>query len=202
MSGGFSVPFSIVGAFTDGWARAICVALGTTCLVIAAYFVWKVERERADEATEKLRLKLKCSFRMDDPGCYRPDATITFESAAIPLRTFDGTSLTPDIFAARYNQHYGATTTHQIKCDYYRVKIEADCVGFVPQCSALITSIKKNGHVVMAGENLQLTIAPAERAAPNIKDVFDKTAEYADLLAITETVSFSLPQRIFSIPVR
>lgn len=194
MSGGPSVPAAIAALYVDPlWAKILLWITVATCLVFAAYFVWRSERRKVMEMTEKLRPKIKYSFSMTDAGCYRPNSVITFtyvEASGIPHH--EGTTLTPSLGAV--------IRSSQLKCDYYRVKIKADCVGSVPQCSARITSIKKDGHIVMQGENLQLTIAPAERDNPFTKDLLDKSEEYVDAVAITEDGRILPTTRNFNYP--
>lgn len=60
MSGGVSVPFTALSVFLDNkWAQLIFAVLAFTAVWIAAYRIWKPERERVDSLEERLRPKVK-----------------------------------------------------------------------------------------------------------------------------------------------
>jgi hypothetical protein len=77
MSGGVSVPFAIVAVLLENaWAQSISAALAVTAVLFSSYRIWKVEREKVLVLEEHARPKLKCSYSMSDPGCYRGNVTL------------------------------------------------------------------------------------------------------------------------------
>ncbi|MFZ0497131.1 MAG: hypothetical protein WBE85_11340 [Methylocella sp.] len=77
MSGGPSVPAAIAALyFENDIAKVLLWVTAFGCVIISAYFVWRVERKKVIELTEEKRTKLKCSFSMGDQGCVRPNTTL------------------------------------------------------------------------------------------------------------------------------
>lgn len=116
--------------------------------------------------------KLSPSFSKDASGCIMKNVTLSVNSP---------------------------TGVHQILCDYYRVKLKTRLVDHI-MASGRLVSIKKNGIEVFSGENLELTIAPASRTNPLIKEVFDGTEEYLDVMAITHSNDILITTQGFSYP--
>lgn len=59
MSGSVSVPFAIAGVILgDKWQGTLCWGLGLLCFMLAAYFTWKRERQRADSLAARLVPKI------------------------------------------------------------------------------------------------------------------------------------------------
>jgi hypothetical protein len=67
MSGGASVPFMVLAAWLDSsWGKAICAALAFACGWLAAYRVWKREKENALGLEERLSPRINAFL---DPEC-------------------------------------------------------------------------------------------------------------------------------------
>lgn len=68
MSGSVSVPFAILAAYMDDkGAKIVFTIFAIVSAWFAAYRVWKVEREKANELAELLRPKLSITFEPRDP---------------------------------------------------------------------------------------------------------------------------------------
>jgi hypothetical protein len=68
MSGGVSVPFAALAAFTDDkWAQIIFGVLAFTAVWFAAYRIWKVEHEKSLALSELMKPKLKFLKLNRDP---------------------------------------------------------------------------------------------------------------------------------------
>jgi len=83
MSGGASVPFAALAVFATtpwgqsilplwvqtAWAQNVFWAAAVVCAWIAAYRVWKPERNKVIELTEKLTPKMSAIFDRNKPPC-------------------------------------------------------------------------------------------------------------------------------------
>src|SRR5260370_4522408 len=109
------------------------------CFAIAViWFIYLyIKRDFAAELAELKTPKLKCSFRMEDGGCVRPNSVIEF--------------LAP---------RNGDMIKNRIGCDYYRVRVDSDLVS-VHNTSGHLVSLKRDGEYLFNCENLPLTFAPA-----------------------------------------
>jgi hypothetical protein len=72
-SGVVSVPFTIAGAFLEGWGRYVTLALAATCFVAGAFFIWREERRRADALAARLVPKIQAGpvrsiVAFEEPG--------------------------------------------------------------------------------------------------------------------------------------
>ena len=110
---------------------------------------------------EALKPKLRCFFSATDPGCVRPNTQVQLSSAAGVVGTLPST--------------------------YFRLSVESIGFDSLVGCAGRMTEIKKNGQVVVAGENLQLTFAPGENADSICKTIHNSAPEYLDFLVIAES---------------
>jgi hypothetical protein len=70
MSGGASVPFTVLAVFVDAkWAQLIFAGCALICAWFAAYRVWKPERQKVCDLEERLRPKLRVRFDKAVPDC-------------------------------------------------------------------------------------------------------------------------------------
>jgi hypothetical protein len=123
MSGGPSVPLAIGTQFVESDAAKIGLWItAAICVVLSAYSVWRPERLKVIDLTERVRPKLKCAFRRYDRGCVRPDTSLT-----TTLQTVDG-----QIFQSPVN------------CTYYRIKVEADHIGSVSGCCGRLVYVNRD----------------------------------------------------------
>ena len=69
MSGGASVPFTALAVFVDNkWAQLIFTLFALACAGLAAYRVWKPERQRVCELEAKLTSKIRLFINPDVNG--------------------------------------------------------------------------------------------------------------------------------------
>jgi hypothetical protein len=137
-------------------------------ILMAIGIVWflyrYIQKEFSNRFQDATSSKLVCSFSMDDSGCVRRDTPITF------MRNTSGV----------VQRFHGAA-------DYYRIKVEAGVVA-VPNSSAHLVSIKKDGVLLFDGEYLPLPFVNWElktRADESTRKVIrNGLPEYVDLLAI------------------
>lgn len=174
MSGGPSVPAAMLALYVDApWAKIALWVTAFICLVLSAYFVWRPERRKVIKLTDKTTPKIKLTFDPLDIGCVRPDVTITFST--------------------------GSEIAH-VKAIYYRAKVEATTKKHVHNCRGRVVSITKNGKIVVAGESLIVTFAPAENPDSTDKSVYEEVSEYLDFLAILENNTISITTKNFVRP--
>lgn len=84
MSGGFSVPFTALSVIVDNkWTQFIFAFLAFSAVWVAAYRIWKPERERVLDLEERARPRLKCSFNANDLGCKRPNVSLGTQDGAV-----------------------------------------------------------------------------------------------------------------------
>jgi hypothetical protein len=62
MSGGLSVPFAALGIYYDQWQRPVFLTMAFAFLIVAAYLIWKAERTKVLELTERVTPKLDLFF--------------------------------------------------------------------------------------------------------------------------------------------
>jgi hypothetical protein len=132
-------------------------------LAILPYQLYKANAAEIAQLKEQARPKLKCSFSANEPGCVRPNTVITSQSQALG----------------------GTVVQGRVKCDYYRIKVEADGIASVADARGHLVSIKRDSTIVCDGENLPLTFAPAEQPDTRAKLICNGQPEYLDLFAIT-----------------
>jgi hypothetical protein len=112
---------------------------------------------------QKLKPRIKWSFSTSDPGCKRPNTTIT------------ATAL----------NNVGVPIQARVPCDWFRIKVEADCGVAVSGCKGRLIEIRRGADVIVAGEDLTLPFAPGERDEAIAKTIYPSVPEYLDFLAIT-----------------
>jgi hypothetical protein len=76
--------------------------------------------------------------------------------------------------------------TGETQAKWVRLKVEADSVGLIPDCSVTLTGLSRNNVVIFEGENFALNMARADATASHKKDLRDQVPEYADIIGITE----------------
>lgn len=165
MSGAFSVPFAALGAFVEGEAKAIFIALAFLGSWYAAFRIFSSEHAKAQglevkilELESHLKPKLVCSFGIND-GCYRPNT---------PLRdrqTPSGPSLG----------------------SWYRIRVENKSSVPITKCSGRLVSIKRGDTELLMGEMPLLPFSPQDAIDALSKTIYPNVAEYLDLLAIRES---------------
>lgn len=84
MSGGASVPFAIAALVLEGWQSILTGVLACICAFTGAYLVWRPERQKVVELTERLRRKIRCNFDPQSAACIAPT---TFTNG-VPVRYF------------------------------------------------------------------------------------------------------------------
>lgn len=152
---------------------ALGVVFGWRLLFTAPQAIWADAQSQVSQLTrcaqnleQQLTPRLKLSFSNTDPGCVRPESKIMF--------------------------NFGTART-VIDVTYYRLKAESDGVATVNGCSGRLTHIYRNDELVMAGENLILTFAPAEKSDSTNKTIHHKIPEYLDFLAIAKQNMVLMP---------
>lgn len=184
MSGGFSIPFVAVAAWVDNiYAKVIFVALAFASAWFAAYMIWKGERGRVVELEEKLRPKLKWSFRMNDPLCVRPNTIITTYFAN-PIAGRQNMTIQPST---------GIQILSSIEATYYRIKVEADCLGSISNCCGYLLAIEKDGAIIFDGETPLLPFTPALDPDATAKTIRAGVPALLDFLYITANNEVRLP---------
>lgn len=199
MSGGPSVPLAIWAFFVENNTAKIGLWITTAvCALLSAYFVWRPERKSVIDLTEKIRPKLKCTFDRSDSGCVRRNVPLTLSKNFGSLSSVSSSSSSSVAYLSKVTGHMsisraGASddistsrASSSLLVDFYRVKVRADCIGFVAQCSGRVEWVKRDGKIVFDGEKLELTFAPAERPNSLVQDISDQTSEHLDALIITE----------------
>jgi hypothetical protein len=177
MSGGASIPFALIGLWLgEAWQGRLFFALAGVCLILAAYFMWRKERERVDELSERVRPKLKCSFNMKDTACAVRGVTIQFvKSRHSPLP--EGISITavamPDFLSS-----------NRITADYFRLRVETDKSVLVEKCEGHLMAIECEGKSLL-GEPVALPFAPSERTDALSRTIHEHVPAYLDVVAIT-----------------
>jgi hypothetical protein len=158
-------------------------------LFISVFQLYHRERKAKDALEERLRPKLKATFSADDPGCVRPNTKIN----------------------AEVNSPEG-TQKIKIPATYYRIRVETDNSSLVEGCFGRLLAIKRDGKVVVSGENIDLPFAHSTNDAFS-KRIYEGVPEYLDLVALPQgltpaiaTLNFiapsSLGQKIFTLPGR
>ena len=55
--------------------------------------------------------------------------------------------------------------SRQVICTYYRIRVQADCSGHVPDCRGRLILIRRNNNIIFQGENLILPFAHSGSSA-------------------------------------
>jgi hypothetical protein len=155
-------------------------AIGTPifgAISVVMFLHWYVRRDFARRLTEVTSPRIKCSFSMNEAGCFRANSIITFQAV-----------------------QGGVLKRHQVPCDYYRLRVEAASPTPVTHTSGHLVSIKRDGQIICDGENLQLTFAPAERDDTTSKMLLSGLPVYLDLLATTDEDQVLLTTQNFTYP--
>lgn len=99
----------------------------------------------------RLRPKLKCSFASADAGCIRPNTVVSFANR------------------------------QKVRCTYYRIRVQTDCSGHVPDCRGRLILIRRGKNVLFEGENL---ILPFAHSGNSVR-IDQGVPEYLDFIVIT-----------------
>lgn len=167
MSGAPSVFLAIGAALVpDVTAKILLVAVAMFCAVAAAYFVWRVERQKVIELNARLRPRLKCAFSHDLPGC---------------------------VVRTRLEYPTGSYTEGSVGATYFRLRIETVTDLPVLGMVANLIQISRDSVPIYNQGPLSLCIAPAERDDPTRKDAIPSVPEYADVLAVTDDGRIIMP---------
>src|SRR5439155_7682853 len=76
--------------------------------------------------------------------------------------------------------------THEgLPTNFFRVKVEADGGQSIKNCTAILTSIGKDGKTKWGGDSAKLTFAQGEAPDAFSKTIRSKVPEFFDVLAIT-----------------
>lgn len=208
-------PFVIaLGAYIVTWVVAFAFRT-----LNAAPQLYNQQKNRADNAEieirnlkERIRPKLRYSFRMSDPGCVRPNTTITWSSpptalppaaTVLPPAASSSPLIVPEV-PAGYTigivggrlMPSGGENMHTTKATYYRIKVEADNVDHVSSCQGRLVSIEKAGKLILEGEPITLPFAPSERSDAISKTIHKDAPEYLDFLAITDDAHSTSRQQL------
>jgi hypothetical protein len=161
------MPETILGTvvFTLACIGAAWVAIFLFRLVNAAGDLFATQETELTNTRQLLLPKIKCSFGMENPGCVRPNTTLT-------LAVLNYVSGRPT------GQMAAVTGT------YYRLAIETSGIGLVSHCTGYLTSIKRNGKAWVDGENLLLTFAPGEDPDSTNKNLRTGIVNYLDFFFI------------------
>jgi hypothetical protein len=121
MSGAPSVPAAMLALYVENDIAKILLGLTAIgCAVLSAYFVWRAERLKVIDLTEKTTQKFKLSFH---PECEGITTT--------PIRISRPAVGSPHIRVENYEGHY------------VRIRVEAIRPTPVRQCVAFITRVQK-----------------------------------------------------------
>ena len=146
--------------------------------VYAPYRVWLKDSKRADNAEAQLRPRLKCSFDKSH-GCQHK--TKLQARAPIP-----GT---------------GMQVVASSRVRFFRVRIEAEGIGVIKDCSGHLLSLKRNGRTLFDHDSITLPIAPAERENPTVKDIRAGVPEYLDVFLLMDTNHVKITSPGFLLPI-
>jgi hypothetical protein len=114
MSGGPSVPAAIIAYYVDNpWAKVALWATAFGCLILAAYLVWRAERQKAMRLAEQVTPKFKLSFDQEKRG------------------------IVPAVLVIPW---VGATTT---RASYIRICVTATSARIVKDCHGFIVMLEK-----------------------------------------------------------
>jgi len=76
--------------------------------------------------------------------------------------------------------------THEgLPTNFFRVKVEADGGQSIKNCTAILTSIGKDGKTKWGGDSAKLTFAQGEAPDAFSKTIRSKVPEFFDVLAVT-----------------
>ncbi len=76
-------------------------------------------------------------------------------------------------------------TSERLPTNFFRVKVEADNAQSIKNCTAILTSIAKDGNTKWGGDSAKLTFAQGEAPDAFSKTIRNKVPEFFDVLAIT-----------------
>jgi hypothetical protein len=138
-------------------AVAYAIFLIFMLILVSPFLAWRKERTNRLNLASKPRLK--CSFNVQDAGCFRPGTTIS----DVEIST-----------GAVIGQH---------KCDWYRLRLDAEG-GNVPNCQAYLISVERDGATVFSGDAPPLVITHHGEQPTTI---YSGVPKYVDLLAIYES---------------
>jgi hypothetical protein len=142
---GAKIPSESIIQITTWFLAAVCGGQ-------AAFSVWVRERRIVDELRERIRPKLKCSFRMDDEACVRRDSKITYFK--VPNKPFpEGVTITTSPSVAYLGSFDDVT--------YYRLKVETNSAVPVADCRGRFLWIDREGERVL-GAPFILPFWPSE----------------------------------------
>jgi len=161
-----TIPGTIVFTLMCLGLAWLIIFLGRVVYFAGSLFVAKEEELR--QASERLTPKLKCTFGDDVPGCVRTNTKVKFQMIG------------PDAQGNLVVQQVNLRGT------YYRLAVETSGIGIVSNCTAYLTSIKRNSKAWVDGENLPLTFAPAEEADSTQKNLRAGITTYLDFLFISD----------------
>ena len=160
-------------------------------IAVAVFLHWYVKRDFERRFREAVAPKLKCSFRIDDPGCVRPKTEIRRRNAppSAPLFEPPMVYFPPETTTVRtvIGRGFYSVSEPAMSVTYYRVKVEADSIECVRNCFGRLIEITKEGTVIFSGEPILLPFAPAEQPNAIRKDVFQVAPEFLDFLYITDS---------------
>jgi hypothetical protein len=74
----------------------------------------------------------------------------------------------------------------RVRCDWYRIKVDAENSTNVRGCQGRLTLIKRGDDVILSGENPVLPFAPGENADSTAKTIHPGIPEFLDFLFITD----------------
>ena len=129
-------------------------------------------------------------------GSYRRHLKVKIENSELKER------LRPKIKCAFHKKVPGCfvrtffTHTKQ-QANYVRLRIDADTVGYIPECIAHLTAMTRNGVKMFEDEAIALPIAPAERQDPTFKNIYDGVPAFADLLVLTDKNEVFFPPNVY-----
>jgi hypothetical protein len=160
MSGSASVPFTIAAAFVENkFAQLLFFFCALTCAGLAAFRVWKPERERVMELENKIGPKLALSFHPEAEGLVQ---------TPVVIRRQDPGAVTPIM-----------QTT---KSSYVRIRVEALSETTVTGCTAFLVGLEKSS----AGDAFVAIQLPHAILLRDSFDVPPKVWRTVDFLTATE----------------
>ncbi len=76
-------------------------------------------------------------------------------------------------------------TRERIPTNFFRVRVEADGAQSIKNCTAILTSIEKDGRTRWGGDSAKITFAQGEQPDTFAKTIRCKAPEFFDVLAVT-----------------
>ncbi len=170
MSAGPSVPAAALALYiSNPWAQVALWATAALCLVLTAYRMWRREREKVIELTDRTAPKFNVSFNQEWGGMVEAkDKATVFHSMSA-----QGTAITRDI---------------ETRTRYFRIWVDATTEAVVHGCIAYIVALEKKR------ENEEVFIhIPVPQPLPLNGEAFDvmpKIRRAVDFLRSGEDGSF------------